>query len=442
MSPDLSSITFTCKTDTLKTVAMVLANHKNDNYYAYERDEHWYIGLGNKSSLLVDSEGKTVTIKTETKEESYPVNGTPLADISRKFVHENFNSGGKIFGQVAFNYAAHIRGQPYRPGQWPLLSLLVPYNQVVIHRDVVTVTGSDDESVRELYNMIKLGGTIPNPVYLQTIDTDDNMGRYTARVARALSDIQRGQYIKVIPSRAIEIEGKIDMPATLLGGRRSNNPARCFSLSHAGFQATGFSPELVMSGQNGKVITEPLAGTRSCRGTEAEVERLKHELLSDPKEIVEHVLSVKEAIQELGQLCPANSIFVEDLMSVRARGAVQHLGSRVAGTLSPDKDVWDALAVLFPSITASGIPKNAAIDAIQHLEHQSRELYSGAVLMIEDPHSFEAALVLRTVFQDPNRQWIQAGAGVISQSNPQRELTETCEKLASIAPFVASEASF
>ncbi|KXG52665.1 ADC synthase [Penicillium griseofulvum] len=96
--------------------------------------------------------------------------------------------------------------------------------------------------------------------------------------------------------------------------------------------------------------------------------------------------------------------------------------------------MWDAFDVVFPSITASGIPKLAALKAIQRLD-QPRELYSGAVIMIEDLE-FEAALVLRTVFQDQNRAWIQAGAGVISQSNPERELMETHEKLASIAPFV------
>ena len=154
---------------------------------------------------------------------------------------------------------------------------------------------------------------------------------------------------------------------------------------------------------------------------------------------MEHVISVKEAIEELDRLCVPRSVTIDDFMSVRARGSVQHLGSRVAGILSPDKDMWDAFEVLFPSITASGIPKHIAIKAIQRLEDERRELYSGAVFMIEDLESFEATLVLRSVFQDATRQWIQAGAGVILQSNPQRELRKTCEKLASIAPFVVTE---
>lgn len=87
---------------------------------------------------------------------------------------------------------------------------------------------------------------------------------------------------------------------------------------------------------------------------------------------------------------------------------MQHLGSRVAGALSPVKDGWDAFNVLFPSITASGLPKDAALAAIQRLEARPRVLYSGAILLLEGIESFEAALVLRTVFQDQSRHWIQA----------------------------------
>ncbi|KAF4414955.1 putative TRP2-anthranilate synthase component I [Fusarium austroafricanum] len=131
---------------------------------------------------------------------------------------------------------------------------------------------------------------------------------------------------------------------------------------------------------------------------------------------------------------------VEDFMSVRTRGKVQHLGSSVTGILKSDKDSFDALNVLFPSITASGVPKKAAIEVIESLESSPRELYSGGIMLI-DPLSndFEATLVLRTVFQDQDRQWIQAGAGVISQSLPDREFTETCEKLGTIAPYLVSQ---
>lgn len=126
-------------------------------------------------------------------------------------------------------------------------------------------------------------------------------------------------------------------------------------------------------------------------------------------------------------------------MVIKERGPVQHLGSSVGGTLSPSKDPWAAFNVIFPSITASGIPKPIALEAIDRLENTPRELYAGAVLFLQGQDLFEATLCLRTVFQDPQKQWIQAGAGVISASTPERELTETHEKMASIAPFIVYE---
>ena len=124
---------------------------------------------------------------------------------------------------------------------------------------------------------------------------------------------------------------------------------------------------------------------------------------------------------------------------IKERGPVLHLGSSVGGTIAEDKDHWNALDMIFPSITASVIPKPIALEAIDRLENRPRELYAGAVLLIDGKELFEATLCLRTVFQDPEKQWIQAGAGVIAQSCPERELTETHEKMASIAPYIVYE---
>lgn len=267
------------------------------------------------------------------------------------------------------------------------------------------------------------------------VDTALNGEAYKQQVARAVAEIRRGEYVKVIVSRAIPLPSRIDMPATLLYGRQANTPVRSFMFRQEGREALGFSPELVMSVTGNKVVTEPLAGTRDRMGNPEHNKAKEAELLHDSKEVLEHILSVKEAIAELEAVCLPGSVVVEDLMSVRQRGSVQHLGSGVSGQLAENKDAWDAFTVLFPSITASGIPKNAALNAIMQIEKTPRELYSGAILLLDDMR-FDAALVLRSVFQDSQRCWIQAGAGIIAQSTPERELTETREKLASIAPYL------
>ncbi|KAB8230293.1 salicylate synthetase [Aspergillus alliaceus] len=419
--------------DGLNVVASLLEKYKDDEYYAYEREDCWYIGLGASMSLVVDPRGQNATVTLEKKETRYPVEHS-LPDIAREFLAKHWNGVGRVFGQVGFNYAAHIRGYSYKPGRWPLLALMIPRNEVCLQRNQTTVIGSNSDEVLALIASIKEAPGFEAPKQSQSIDTTDSAGEYIPRVQKALSEISKDQYLKVVPSRAVDLREQVNMHETLLRGRQSNNPSRTFCLNHAGYQATGFCPELVMSLDKGVVKTEPLAGTRSCEGTKNDVERLRKELETDSKEIVEHVTSVKAAIGEIRQLC--DTATVEDFMSVRPRGSVQHLGSRVAGYLALGKDMWDALNVIFPSITVSGIPKEEAIDAIERLEQRPRELYSGAVLMLEDPHTMEAALVLRTVFQDSNHQWIQAGAGVIAESKPERELTESCEKLASIAPYI------
>lgn len=416
----------------------VLKTNRRNDYCAYERDGVWHIGLGSDSSLSVHPTGNKATVVSCGGSVTDDIQGT-ITDVVRKFLRDHSLPDGKVFGYASFNYAAHSRGQTFKVGTWPLLSLFIPHIEVCLGPDRITVKSDDIDEIKALCDTIRRPASFEASASAIAINTMDHAAEYVEYVANALSEIAAGQYEKIIASRAVEFAGRIDIPETLLRGRCFNNPARSFAISHGSFQATGFSPELVMLLEHGKLVTEPLAGTRSLEGTNKEIERLREELLKDPKEVVEHVISVREAIRELNCVCEEGSVIIEDFMSVRPRGSVQHLGSSVSGTLAHSKDAWDAFNVLFPSITASGIPKELALDAIQRLENKPRELYSGAILLAKGTDFLEAALVLRTAFQDCSRQWLQAGAGVISQSDPQREFTETGEKLASIAPFVVGQ---
>ncbi|RII86070.1 salicylate synthase, partial [Clavibacter californiensis] len=138
----------------------------------------------------------------------------------------------------------------------------------------------------------------------------------------------------------------------------------------------------------------------------------------------------------MAPVCRPGSVRVEEFMVVEERGTVQHLASRVAGELVDGLTCWDALAALFPAVTASGVPKRAAFDLIRRLEGHDRGLYAGAVLRIDADGALDAALVLRTLFRRDGTTWLQAGAGVVGASRPTRELEETREKLASIADHV------
>jgi anthranilate synthase component 1/salicylate synthetase len=265
----------------------------------------------------------------------------------------------------------------------------------------------------------------------------DADGTYPDLVARAIEEIRTTGLQKVILSRAVPVPFPVDFAATYLIGRAHNTPARSYLLDLGGRRITGFSPETVVEvGADGEVVTQPLAGTRARGLGDAEDERLRAELLADPKEISEHVLSVKLAEEEMATVCRPGSVSVRDLLSVRRRGSVQHLGSSVHGTLAAPATAWDALRAVFPAVTASGIPKATAYDCIARLEKEARGVYGGAVLRASHSGALDAALVLRSVFEQDGRTWLRAGAGVLAGSTPARELEETREKLRSVAPYV------
>jgi salicylate synthetase len=182
-------------------------------------------------------------------------------------------------------------------------------------------------------------------------------------------------------------------------------------------------------------MTQPLAGTRAF-GAGAETDaRSRRELENDPKEIFEHAVSVRTSQEELYRVCVPETVQVTGFMSVKERGSVQHLGSSVSGLLAPGRTCWDALDALFPGVTASGIPKAEAIEAISRLE-EPRGLYAGTVLTVSSDGVLDAALVLRALYNKNGRAWLRAGAGIVTGSTPEREYEETCEKLSSIAPHV------
>lgn len=147
-------------------------------------------------------------------------------------------------------------------------------------------------------------------------------------------------------------------------------------------------------------------------------------------------MSVKLSLEEMLSVAEPGSASVSDFMQISRRGSVQHLASRVRGKLATSSTAWDAFAAFFPAVTASGIPKRPALDAIQRHEPCSRGAYSGSVIMLNSDGELDAALVLRSLYQLPEGFAIQAGAGIIDQSQPERELEETIEKLQSVSRYL------
>jgi salicylate synthetase len=407
-----------------------------DTYLVYEREGVWTVAGGSQASITLDAD--RIRLCHQGEERSWTWRSRPLGGIGDVLAELPIPEW-TAYGWVAFEAAHLIAGRPDLAGDGDLVHLVVPQAEVRIDPDGATITCADEDlhtRIRDLLATIPSGST-PPPTTLD-IDLDDD--GYEDAVAHAVREIEEGWLQKVVLSRSVPVRTTIDFPRTYLLGRAANTPARSFLLDIGGRRATGFCPETVLEASAGRIVsTQLLAGTRSFGNGEDQDARLRAELLHDAKEIYEHAISLKLAYDELAQVCKPDSMTVNDLMSVKPRGSVQHLASRVRGELSEGKSAWDALEAVFPAVTASGIPKAAACEYITNNEKSPRGLYSGAVVAASHDGTLDAGLVLRAVFEENGRRWLRAGAGIAATSRPEREHEETREKLSSIAPYLVPD---
>ncbi|WP_373863887.1 salicylate synthase [Nocardia pseudobrasiliensis] len=433
---DIPGATFTaaCGIDPVAAVSALAAADRFGEYVMYERPGEWVFAADPIGSVELDAHELRVDWAGEVT--ATPWEGSPARVIDRALA--GLELGGRhVYGWIGFEFCAWALGATeHLAARTPLAHLMIPRLEVRIGATGVRITGAALAEAGEIHEIIAAAQGVALP-RSRPADIAIDPTAYRDRVAGAVDEIRGGRYQKVILSRKVDLPYVVDVPSTYRLGRAHNTPARSFLLRLGGLEAAGFSPELVVAVDENRVVTtEPLAGTRAF-GRGLEVDRAaRTELIGDPKEIVEHAISVQTSFAEIAAVAEPGTTAVSDFMAVRERGSVQHLASTVRGRLAPAHSPWDAVETLFPSVTASGIPKSAGVDAVFRLDHDPRGLYSGAVVTISPTGSLEATLVLRAVYQTTEGAWLRAGAGIVAQSRPDREFEETCEKLSSIAPYV------
>ncbi|MDI3419580.1 salicylate synthase [Streptomyces luteolus] len=435
--------------DPLLTVARLAETHDPAACLVYEREDTWHYCAGAIAEIIVDHRHVHYSIGTDRR--SIPWRGHPLPVVAQ-LLDALPIAQWRAYGWAAFELAllrtagVPARRHPGRPATAPLLHLVVPRDEVRITAGRTELRSTDASSLAALEARLTeavSGSALPieqGPGVSAAVDLSTGGDAYRTLVAGAVDEIGRGSYDKVVLSRVVPVPHPVDLVNTFVLGRRNNTPARSFLLRLAGLGAAGFSPELVVTvSADGLVRTQPLAGTRARTACAAENGRLRAELLADVKEIHEHEISVTAATEELATVCTPDTITLDEYLTVKERGSVQHLASRLSGRLAPGLRCWDAFTALFPAITVSGVPKAAAVADIARMEAQPRGMYGGAVLTAAADGSLDATLVLRAVFEQGGRTWLRAGAGVVRQSDPAREMEETCEKLRSIAAYLVPE---
>ncbi len=252
---------------------------------------------------------------------------------------------------------------------------------------------------------------------------------FEAGVRTAKEHIASGDIYQVVLSQRFEAELTAD-PFTVYRALRSVNPSPyMFFLRMAGLSMIGASPEMLVRVEGRRVETHPIAGTRPRGRTPEEDTRLAEELKANEKERAEHVMLVDLGRNDLGRVCEFGSVRVPQYMALERFSHVMHLVSIVEGRLAEGQDRLDALTSCFPAGTVSGAPKVRAMEIIAELESTRRGVYAGAVGYLDFAGNLDFCIAIRTIVVIGNRRaLVQAGAGIVADSNPSAEFEETRDK--------------
>ncbi len=253
--------------------------------------------------------------------------------------------------------------------------------------------------------------------------------RFMDAVAIAKDHIHEGEAFQIVLSR--QDRGRMSGdPFAFYEALRAINPSPyMYYLDFGARRVIGSSPEMLLRVEGRTATTFPIAGTRPLGPSDAETERLARDLLADEKERAEHNMLVDLARNDLGKVCAFGSVQVPQYMAVERYSHVQHIVSRVEGTLAPRRDAFDAFAAVFPAGTVSGAPKPRALEILHDLEGTARGPYAGVVGYFSLNGNMDTAIAIRTLFADGPTYYLQAGAGIVADSSPEREWMETEHKL-------------
>lgn len=252
--------------------------------------------------------------------------------------------------------------------------------------------------------------------------------RFESAVLAAKEYIAAGDIFQVVLSQRFDVETGVE-PFRVYRALRHINPSPyMFFLRAGGTSIAGGSPEMLVRVEGSLVETHPIAGTRRRGRTEEEDVRLAEDLKADPKERAEHVMLVDLGRNDIGRVAEHGSVRVSEFMNVERYSHVMHLVSVVEGRLAGGSDRLDALVSCFPAGTVSGAPKLRAIEIIEELETEPRGIYAGAVGYVDFAGNLDFCIAIRTIVIRDGRASVQAGAGIVFDSEPAAEFEESCAK--------------
>ncbi len=290
------------------------------------------------------------------------------------------------------------------------------------------------EELWQLKNLL-LTQRVNPPSFKKSLKLHPELDRenFEKKVRRAKEYIQAGDVVQVVLSQRFQTEDESLLnphtPFYLYRALRKINPSPyMFFLKYDDEFLIGSSPEILVRAEGRRAETRPIAGTRKRGETEEEDHLLELELRNDEKELAEHIMLVDLGRNDLGRVCEYGSVQVYDLMVVERYSHVMHLVSGVKGILKDGEDMFSLFRACFPAGTVSGAPKVRAMEIIAELEEEERGPYAGAVGYFGFNGCMDFCITIRSFFQKGKRLYLQAGAGIVADSNPRKEYEETLNK--------------
>ncbi|MGB0720173.1 MAG: anthranilate synthase component I [Bdellovibrionales bacterium] len=318
-------------------------------------------------------------------------------------------------------------------------------NMICIVVPIYTHTGNSDAPAQDIYDtacakLDAIAKTIDSPLdrnhltsttrLTTPLTVNSNMTRadYHTAVTKAVDYIHQGEIFQVVPGQRFDVD--FDLPSTELyrALRRLNPSPFMFHVQCGDFAIVGSSPEILVRVRGGTATIRPIAGTRKRGTTEAEDRALAEDLLSDPKERAEHLMLLDLGRNDIGRIADFGSVKVTDQFIIERYSHVMHIVSNVEGRLRKGLDCIDALFAGFPAGTVSGAPKVRAMEIIDALEKSRRGYYGGGVGYISGNGEMDTCIALRTALVKDGKVYVQAGGGVVADSDPEFEYQETINK--------------
>ena len=451
-------------------VSAFLKVHRGPYGFLLESVEHgdtWgrYSFLGTEPARVLRLRGRTVELETPGGATVRRETDDPFGEVQRLLapytpvaVPGLPRFAGGAVGYVGYDMVRHFERLPSHavddlgmPEACLMLvrSLLVFDNmaqkiKVVAHAyvgDDVSPDAAYDDAVRRIDELVaRLTGAVEEPhgtgAPAGEVRSNLTPEAYQAMVRRAKEYVFAGDVIQVVLAQRFEVPLGA-APINVYRCLRTVNPSPYhFYLALGRDHIAGASPEVMARVEDGVLTVRPIAGTRPRGTVEREDAALAAELLANPKEVAEHVMLVDLARNDVGRVSEIGSVEVTDRMIVERYSHVMHLVSNVRGRLAPGHDAFDAFRATFPAGTLSGAPKVRAMEIIDQLEPVRRGFYGGAVGYFAFGGAMDTAIAIRSVLMRDGRAYIQAGAGIVADSDPEAEHRECVNKARAVIQAV------